>query len=109
MSMIPTTSTNPVLQGGASHSPLCLYVGDWYADTSTFTTTERGAYITLLIHLFNNGGSIRFDRERIAKITGLSYSRWHDIEENVLYSFKNDKGILTHYSMARASKKGVQS
>ena len=102
MSMIPITSTNPVLQGGASHSPLCLYVGDWYADTSMFNATERGAYISLLMHLHNNGGVVRDDYKKLAKITGLSESKWIDVERIVLEKFTRDykADTITHYTIS---------
>lgn len=48
-----------------------FFPSDWLAGTSGLSAAERGVYITLLAMMYDHGGSIKRDDERLARRCGL--------------------------------------
>jgi len=63
-----------------------LYVGDFLADTMHLSATERGIYISLIIHCWQHG-SIPRDRRKLTRIAACSPQLWHQHAETVLQFF----------------------
>ena len=54
-----------------------LYIGDYLAETMSFTTEQHGAYIRLLMACWREQGKpLSGTDEDLATITGLTIARW---------------------------------
>lgn len=63
-----------------------LYLGDFLADTMHLGATERGIYISLLMHCWQHGTIPRDDR-KLARISGCDSRLWHVHKGTVLQFF----------------------
>lgn len=63
-----------------------LYIGDFLADTMHLSATERGIYISLIIHCWQHG-SIPRDKRKLARIAACESRLWHQHEATVLQFF----------------------
>lgn len=63
-----------------------FYCGDFLADTMHLSCTERGIYISLIIHCWQHG-SIPRDPGRLARITACDSRLWWQYEKTVLQFF----------------------
>ena len=63
-----------------------FYVGDFLADTMHLGATERGIYISLIVHCWQHG-SIPRNRRKLARIAACDSRLWHRYEETVLQFF----------------------
>ena len=55
---------------------LPLYVGDYLKDTRHLTAEHHGAYLLLLMDIWNRGGAIPDEPRSMARIAGVSAKRW---------------------------------
>lgn len=80
-----------------------LYIGDYLADTMSFTTEEHGAYVLLLMACWREQGKPLSGRDKdLATITGLSLPRWRACKEKLLAKFQMlDDGGVTHKRAAK--------
>lgn len=53
-----------------------LVIGDYVKDTLDLTTEEHGAYFLLLISMWNAGGELPDDPQRLAALAKVSRKRW---------------------------------
>lgn len=49
-----------------------FYPGDWIAGTSQLMAVERGIYISLLAHMYDTGGPLKYEPKRLSMICGCS-------------------------------------
>lgn len=63
-----------------------LYIGDFLADTMHLGATERGIYISLLMHCWQHG-TIPLDDHKLARISGCSPRLWHQYRRTMLQFF----------------------
>ena len=71
-----------------SSSPyMPLYVGDYLRDTRRLTTKEHGAYILLLMELWQHGGEIEEAAGDIQRITGLTKDEYRTVWRKKLRPF----------------------
>jgi len=85
-----------------------LYVADYMADTRHLTCEQDGAYMRLLMAMWRSGGSLPADPSKLARITGLSLSRWTKVCEDVLAFFEEDEGFLTQSRLTKELKKAEE-
>lgn len=80
-----------------------LYIGDYLADTMSFTTEQHGAYIRMLMACWREQGKpLSGTDEDLATITGLPIARWRSCKPKLLAKFQvAEDGSVTH---KRASK-----
>lgn len=55
---------------------LPLFTGDYLRDTRGLTLEQHGAYLLLLMELWNSDGELPLDHAYIARILGVSQRRW---------------------------------
>lgn len=65
------------------------------ADTSHMTTEEFGAYCRLLFTMWAHGGTLPNDMEELARIAGVSRTRWNHIAARVLRPMTATEQILS--------------
>jgi len=64
-----------------------LYIGDFLADTMHLGATERGIYISLIMHAWQHEGTIPLNDRKLAKISGCDARLWHLYRETALQFF----------------------
>jgi uncharacterized protein YdaU (DUF1376 family) len=66
-----------------------LYIGDYLKDTRRLSTLEHGAYLLLIMEYWNSG-ELPNDSRQLARIAGLSFDEWMDIESIIKRYFNDD-------------------
>jgi uncharacterized protein YdaU (DUF1376 family) len=78
-----------------------LYVSDFVGDTLQLSTEQIGAYMLLLMAMWNAGGRLPDDDAKLARVARLSLKRWRAIGADLLTFFERDKGEISHRRLAR--------
>lgn len=75
-----------------------LYIGEYMADTMSFTTEQHGAYMLLLMACWREKGEpLSGTDEDMATIAGLTQPRWRAMKAKMLAKFiVADDGRVTH-------------
>ncbi len=72
-----------------------LYVADYLGDTRHLTTEQHGAYLLLLMTMWRSEGVLSDNPVKLARIAGLTPSRWLKICAEVLEFFTPCQGGFT--------------
>jgi uncharacterized protein YdaU (DUF1376 family) len=56
-----------------------IYVGDYLKDTRDLTAEEHGAYLVLLLEMWNREGYLPNDPVMLARLATVKRSRWPDV------------------------------
>lgn len=64
-----------------------LYVSDFVGDTLTLSTEHIGAYLLLLIALWNANGMLPSDERKLARVARLNLKRWRAVAIDLLPFF----------------------
>jgi uncharacterized protein YdaU (DUF1376 family) len=78
-----------------------LYVSDYLGDTRHLSCEQHGAYMLLLMTMWNAGGKLPDDDTKLARIVCLSVKKWRSIREDVLSFFEVSGGVLSHNRMTK--------
>jgi uncharacterized protein YdaU (DUF1376 family) len=73
-----------------------LYVGDYLKDTRDLTAEQHGAYLLLLMDMWNRNGSLPNNPKVLARITGISPKRWPSVWASIGSMFIHDGEFLSH-------------
>ena len=75
-----------------------LYIGEYLADTMSFTTEQHGAYMRLLMACWREKGEpLSGTDEDMATITGLTQAKWRALKPKMLTKFiVSEDGRVTH-------------
>jgi uncharacterized protein YdaU (DUF1376 family) len=71
-----------------------LFIGDYLRDTRGLTTEEHGAYLLLLMELWNRDGVLPMDDRYLARVTGVHPRRWPKVWETLSLYFEVRSGRL---------------
>lgn len=82
-----------------------LYVSDFVGDTLDLSTEGIGAYMLLLMAMWNAGGSLPDDDTKLARITRLTVKKWRAIAADLLTFFERDNGRITHQRLSKELQK----
>ena len=82
-----------------------LYVSDFVGDTLTLTTEHIGAYLLLLIALWNADGALDDDEEILAVTARLPIDRWRVIWGRLSKYFVIADGKVTHNRLTKELEK----
>jgi uncharacterized protein YdaU (DUF1376 family) len=85
-----------------------LYVSDFVGDTLLLSTEHIGAYLLLLIALWNADGVLPSEEAKLARVARLSVKRWRKIAVDLLPFFVLGEGTLTHHRLARELRKAAE-
>ena len=89
-------STRPYMQ---------LYVSDYLGDTMHLTCEQHGAYLLMLMALWNGGGSLPNDPVLLARICRVTKARFNKIAPNVMPYFKEDGDRIIHQRLSKELQK----
>ena len=82
-----------------------LYVSDFVGDTLLLSTEHIGAYLLLLIALWNADGQLPNDEVKLARVARMTVKRWRKIAVELLPFFEVSDGILTHHRLTKELRK----
>jgi len=85
-----------------------LYVGDYLKDTRHLTAEQHGAYLLVLMDLWNRGGSISDDPKALARIAGVSVKRWPAVWSVIGEFFDCADGRVSHGRITSELQKADQ-
>ncbi len=75
-----------------------FYIGDYIKDTRHLSLDEHGAYLLILMELYNKGGSI--PEKNIERLVG-NPSKWNDIWLNIKQFFQIVDGVITQKKVTK--------
>ncbi|UVK37816.1 DUF1376 domain-containing protein [Mesorhizobium sp. AR10] len=84
-----------------------LYVSDFVGDTLQLSTEQIGAYMLLLMAMWNAGGSLPDDDTRLARVVRMSLKKWRAISADLLVFFERADGVLCHNRLTRELAKSM--
>lgn len=82
-----------------------LYVSDFIGDTLQLSTEQIGAYMLLLMAMWNAGGRLPDDDARLARVARLSLKKWRAISADLMTFFEREKGEIGHKRLTRELRK----
>jgi uncharacterized protein YdaU (DUF1376 family) len=86
-----------------------LYVADYLGDTRHLTTEQHGAYLLLLMAMWRANGELPYDQAKLARMTGLTPSRWAKIRPDVLAFFQVGETTISHTRVTSELKKSQRT
>jgi len=78
-----------------------LYVSDFVGDTLQLSTEQIGAYMLILMAMWNAGGRLPNDDAKLARVARLSLKRWRAISADLLTFFEREAGEIGHKRLTR--------
>lgn len=82
-----------------------LYVSDYLGDTRHLSCEQHGAYLLLLMTMWNAGGSLPDDDAKLARIVCLSVKKWRSIREDIMAFFDLENGVVSHNRLTKEIQK----
>jgi uncharacterized protein YdaU (DUF1376 family) len=73
-----------------------LWIGDFLTDTQHLTVAETGAYMLLLMGMWNANGKLPRDEVKLARVARCTPAEWMSVREPVLAFFTMVGGVLRH-------------
>lgn len=86
-----------------------LYVADYLGDTRHLTTEQHGAYLLLLMAMWRASGDLPNDAGKLARMAGLTPTRWAKISGDVMALFEAREGRLSHKRITAELKKAQRT
>ncbi len=82
-----------------------LYVSDYLGDTRHLSCEQHGAYLLLLMTMWNASGSLPDNDAKLARIVCLSIKKWRAIRDDILQFFSVNDGAITHSRLTKELQK----
>lgn len=90
-----------------------LYVGDYLRDTRGLTAEQHGAYLLLMMSMWNAGGALPDDDRKLARFSGCTPGRWAKIRDEILSFFIVADGVIRHkrlgVELEKANEKAIKN
>lgn len=77
-----------------------IFIGDHLAETSDFDAVEQGAYLFLLMRLWQSDGRLPLSDAALAKIAHVSRPQWTRIKPTVMRLFEAGADGYSHARMS---------
>lgn len=84
-----------------------FFPGDYLRDTRHLTTEQHGAYLLLLMTMWNHGAKLPNDPSKLARIAGVNLRRWHLIAPDIMPFFDIDGEDLSQKRLVQDYQKAV--
>lgn len=82
-----------------------LYVSDFLGDTMHLSTEQVGAYMLMLMALWNSGGELQDDEKKLARIARVSVKKWRSMRGEIAEFFTVSNDIWTHERLVKERQK----
>ena len=80
----------------AEFPALPLFTDAYLADTRHLSTVQHGAYLLLLMDMWNRDGVLPDNPKALARIAGLSTKRWPGVWGSICHLFLIEDGVIRH-------------
>ncbi|OBQ73350.1 YdaU family protein [Mesorhizobium erdmanii] len=84
-----------------------LYVSDFVGDTLQLSTEQIGAYMLILMAMWNAGGRLPDDDAKLARVARMSLKRWRALSGDLLTFFEREAGEIGHKRLTRELHKAL--
>jgi uncharacterized protein YdaU (DUF1376 family) len=82
-----------------------LYVSDFLGDTLHLSTEHIGAYMLMLMAMWNAGGSLPDDDVKLARVCRMSLKKWRAVADDMMPFFNRQDGAITHNRLTKELQK----
>lgn len=82
-----------------------LYVSDFIGDTLQLSTEQIGAYMLLLMAMWNADGSLPDDDAKLARVVRMSVKKWRAISGDLMAYFERQDGAISHNRLTKELEK----
>lgn len=82
-----------------------LYVSDFIGDTLHLSTEQIGAYMLLLMAMWNAGGKLPNDDAKLARVVRMSVKKWNAIKDDLLAFFDVGAVEISHNRLTKELQK----
>jgi uncharacterized protein YdaU (DUF1376 family) len=82
-----------------------LYVSDFIGDTLQLSTEQIGAYMLLLMAMWNAGGKLPSDESKLARVARMSVKKWKTIAPDMMAFFEVDGEEVRHHRLTKELQK----
>jgi uncharacterized protein YdaU (DUF1376 family) len=83
-----------------------LYVSDYLGDTRHLSCEQHGAYLLLLMTMWNADGALPDDDKKLARCVGVTLKKWLALKPDVAEFFTIADGFWTHSRLTKERQKG---
>jgi uncharacterized protein YdaU (DUF1376 family) len=84
-----------------------LYVSDFIGDTLHLSTEQIGAYMLLLMAMWNADGSLPNDDAKLARVVRMSVKKWRSISDDLLSFFVISDETIRHNRLTKELQKST--
>ena len=89
----------------ASAPYMPLYTSDYLGDTGHLTTEQHGAYMLLLMQMWNAGGKLPNNKQILARIARCSTKKWLGMADIILEFFEDHGSEISHNRLTKERQK----
>lgn len=82
-----------------------FYFSDLAGDTLHLSTEQMGAYVLLLGAMWNAGGSLPNDAQKLQRITRVSPRKWAKLWADIVPFFETDGDTISHHRLTKEHQK----
>lgn len=82
-----------------------LYVSDFVGDTLHLSTEQIGAYMLLLMAMWNAGGKLPADDQKLSRVVRMSVKKWKSISVDLMDFFEDDHVHIWHNRLTKELQK----
>lgn len=82
-----------------------LYVSDFIGDTLHLSSEQVGAYLLLLMAMWNADGKLPNDEAKLARVARLSLKKWRSVAPDLMPFFEQDKDTISHRRLTKELQK----
>jgi uncharacterized protein YdaU (DUF1376 family) len=82
-----------------------LYVSDFIGDTLHLSSEQVGAYLLLLMAMWNADGKLQNDEAKLARVARLSLKKWRSVAPDLMPFFEQDKDHISHRRLTKELQK----
>jgi uncharacterized protein YdaU (DUF1376 family) len=84
-----------------------LYVSDFVGDTLHLSTEQIGAYMLMLMAMWNAGGTLPDDDVKLSRVVRMSLKKWRAISADLLTFFERASGEISHKRLTKELRKSL--
>lgn len=82
-----------------------LYVSDFLGDTLHLNTEQIGAYMLLLMAMWNAGGRLPADDAKLARVARMSLKKWRAVAGDLMPFFEAGDDTISHNRLTKELQK----
>ncbi len=82
-----------------------LYVSDFIGDTLHLSTEQIGAYMLMLMAMWNAGGKLPSDEAKLARVARMSVKKWRAVADDLMAFFEVSEGFISHNRLTKELQK----